>query len=152
MCRDGQKEPAYNAVPMVNISGIGQAQSASGTTRRAGSGSTAFSVAGQGSSVGGPAAAASVAGLDGLLQLQEFEDATTRDRQAKRQGHALLQALGDLQRLLLGGPSEGAALDGALHRLATLVETCPEASDPALAGLVGGILLRARVELARRGR
>ena len=80
--------------------------------------------------------------------LQEFEDAGTRDRQAKRHGQALLQALGELQRLLLGeGP-----LEEALARLSALVETCPEASDPALAGLVGSILLRARVELARRGR
>ena len=103
--------------------------------------------------MGGPAAAAPTAGLDGLLQLQEFEDAATRDRKAKRQGQALLQALTDLQRLLLGGGSlEGARLEGALDRLSALVETCPEASDPALAGLVGGILLRARVELARRGR
>ena len=131
---------------MVNISGIGQAQPALGTTRRAGGGG--FSVSGQGCAVGAPAAAPPTAGLDGLLQLQEFEDAVTRDRHAKRQGQALLQALGDLQRLLLGqGP-----LEEALDRLSALVETCPEAADPALAGLVGGILLRARVELARRGR
>ncbi len=133
---------------MVNISEIRQAHPALGSPRRSAAGGVGFAVSGQGGAVAGPAAAAPAAGLEGLLQLQQFEDAATRDRQAKRHGQALLQALSELQRLLLGdGP-----LEDALGRLSALVETCPEASDPALAGLVGGIMLRARVELARRGR
>ena len=116
--------------------------------RRAAAGGAGFAVAGNGASVTGPAAAAPTAALDGLLQLQAFEDAGARDRQAKRHGQALLQALGELQRALLGeGP-----LDDALAKLAGLAEICPEAADPALASLVGSIMLRARVELARRGR
>ena len=133
---------------MVNVSGINGPSAAIAAPRRQAAAGAGFAVSGGGAAVGGPAAAAPAAALDSLLQLQEFEDATGRDRKAKRHGQALLQGLAELQRLLLG---EG-GLEDALGRLATLVETCPEASDPALAGLVGSITLRARVELARRGR
>ena len=133
---------------MVNISAIGRTQPAVAAPRGAAAGAAGFAVSPEGANVSGLAAAAPAAALDSLLQLQAFEDATTRDRQAKRHGQALLRALGELQRVLLGeGP-----LEDALGRLADLVATCPEAADPGLAGLVGSIMLRARVELARRGR
>ncbi len=133
---------------MVNVFGIGLAQPAAAAPRRQPASGSSFAVAREGASVAGPAATAPTAGLDALLQLQEFEDGTARDRQAKRHGQSLLRALAELQRLLLGdGP-----LEEALGQLSTLVDTCPEAADPALAGLVGSITLRARIELARRGR
>ncbi len=110
--------------------------------------STGFAVASHEPSVGGAAATAPAAPLAGLLQLQEFEDAVTRDRQARRHGHALLRELGELQRLLLGDDK----LDDVLGRLATLTEASPEAADPALASTLAAIVLRARVELARRVR
>ena len=107
-----------------------------------------FAVAEPGPGVAGPAATTATAALDGLLQLQEFDDTATRDRQARRHGHALLQELAELQRSLLGdGP-----LEGVLDRLNSLVETLPLAADPGLAATISAIALRARVELARRGR
>ncbi|WP_277813992.1 hypothetical protein [Acidisphaera rubrifaciens] len=39
----------------------------------------------------------------------------------------------------------------ATERLRTLLEDVPMAADPALAALAAAIVLRARVELARRG-
>ncbi len=85
--------------------------------------------------------------MDGLLLLQQVEDGPTRDRQARRHGRALLEGLGALQRALLGGEDDPAALD----RLAALVAHCPDAADPALRGTLAAVALRARVELARRG-
>ena len=131
---------------MVNVSGIGRAQQAAAPRRTVAS-SAGFAVREQ-EAASGPAATAPTTALEGLLQFQEVEDAPARDRQARRHGQALLRELAELQRLLLGdGP-----LDESLGRLAALVETCPEAADPALAGVVAAVALRAQVELARRGR
>ncbi len=88
--------------------------------------------------------------LGGLLALQEQQPALEhehreRDRRARRQGHAMLAALTDLQRCLtVGDPS------AALDRLVGLVRTMPLAADPVLASLLAAIALRARVEIARR--
>ena len=60
----------------------------------------------------------------------------------------MLAALAELQRALLGGGDDGRAL----QRLAELAAAVPRATDPRLAALVSAIILRVRVELARRQR
>ena len=93
----------------------------------------------------GPAARVSSVAL---LALQEEAVAVASpevaDREARRHGRALLEALAELQRALLANH------DGqALQRLLVLVDQEPQAADPVLARLVGAIRLRARIELAR---
>ncbi len=87
-------------------------------------------------------------GLDALLTLQEeAPDPDARDRAARRRAQDLLQALASLQRALLAD-DESAAV-GALE---ALLRDPPIAADPGLAELAAAVTLRARVELARRGR
>ena len=97
----------------------------------------------------GPGPAACVSSV-ALLALQEGAVAgagsEVADREARRHGRALLEALAELQRALL---SDGGGQ--ALERLLALVELEPQAGDPALARLIGAIRLRARIELARAG-
>ncbi len=94
-------------------------------------------------------AASPPAALDAMLALQEAEAEAARDRNARRHGKALLDALAELQRALL---AESDDQEGpALHRLAALLEAPPDAANPALAGVLRALALRARVELARRG-
>ena len=145
-----KRPPSRSRPPSVPVAATGAdgAPPAAATPGLRRGGGSVFAVAWLGAGVAGPAATAPTAGLDALLHLQEFEDGTAKDRKAKRHGQSLLQALAELQRRLLGG----GPLEEALARLSALVDTCPEAADPALAGLVGSIMLRARIELARRGR
>jgi hypothetical protein len=93
----------------------------------------------------GVAASVPVA-LDSLLALQQVDEPTERDRAAHRRGQALLGALGRFQRLLLedGDPT------AALEQIRSLAEAMPAAADPGLAVAVDLIVLRARIELARR--
>ena len=91
------------------------------------------------------AAAAPVA-LETLLALQQVDDAPEQDRRARGHGQAMLVALGRLQRALLGGGD----LAGSLAELRGLAESVPQAADPALAAAVAQVVLRARIELARR--
>lgn len=73
------------------------------------------------------------------------EDGAARDAEAERRAVAMLDALARLQLARLDGQADAAALE----RLA--VEAEGEAgADPALAAVMAGIALRARVELARR--
>jgi Class II flagellar assembly regulator len=95
----------------------------------------------------GVAASAPVA-LDSLLALQQVDEPTERDRAARRHGQALLAALSRLQRLLLEDGDEAAALE----QIRALAEATPAAADPGLAAAVELVVLRARIELARRGR
>lgn len=83
----------------------------------------------------------------GLLSLQEREDPAARDGAARRRAESILQELHRLQRELLrdGGDTTG------LDRLAALAAG-EEGADPGLREAVRAIVLRARVELARRGR
>ena len=99
---------------------------------------------------GSPAATAALsaaAPLDGLLLLQEADNAPARDRRARKHGRAVLDALARLQLALLGGDPDSAAL----RTLAALLEQAPAADDPALRTMLGAIALRAEVELARAG-
>ena len=93
-----------------------------------------------------PAAAplARPASVDAMLLLQEVADAPERDRQARRHGRALLDALAQLQLALLGDS------EPALSRLAALASHSPQASDPALQAILASIALRTQIELARR--
>ena len=86
-----------------------------------------------------------VAAMPGLLAMQEAGQGTVRDRDARRHGAAMLAALAELQRALLGG-DDGAALE----RLASLVRNAPPPADPALLMVQRAVLVRAAVELARR--
>ncbi len=85
--------------------------------------------------------------LDTLLALQQVDEPTERDRAARRHGHALLGVLGRLQQRLLedGDPA------AVLGQIRALAETTPAAADPGLAAAVDLVVLRARIELARRG-
>jgi hypothetical protein len=94
----------------------------------------------------GVATAAAVS-LDSLLTLQQVDEPTERDRAARRRGQALLGALGRLQLLLL---VEGDPVP-TLAQLRSLAEGAPAAADPALAAAIDQVVLRARIELARRG-
>lgn len=81
-----------------------------------------------------------------LLALQESESGLHQDREARRHGEAVIDELTELQRALLG--ADGPDLD----RLTALVARPISASDPALAGVLRAVRLRAGIELARRGR
>ena len=83
-----------------------------------------------------------------MLLLQEMDAGPARDRQARKHGRAMLDALAALQHALLDGGEDPAALD----RLAALLHHCPEASDPGLRATVAAVALRVHVELARRSR
>ncbi len=112
---------------------------------------------------GTPSAAAAAAGfapgaLASLLAMQEAgpSAATTvaggvRDREARRHGRAVLDALLAWQRGLLRGEPEV----GALRQLASIAGEAEAeaagASDPGLRAVLAEIMLRARVELARYG-
>jgi hypothetical protein len=93
----------------------------------------------------GVAGSASVA-LDSLLALQQVDEPTERDRAAHRHGQALLGALGRLQRLLLDDGDQTQALE----QIRLLAEATPAAADPGLVAALDMVVLRARIELARR--
>jgi Class II flagellar assembly regulator len=101
---------------------------------------------------GSAGAAAPVAALAGLLALQETEPAAARDRVARRHGRAMLAALAAWQRALLGEAAGEAAAGppAALDRLGELLTTVPTAADPGLAAVLDAVVLRCRIELARR--
>ncbi len=90
----------------------------------------------------GPQATASSA----MLTLQELGSETVADREARRHGQDLLAALTALQRALLGGGDDQAVVS----RLTELLAAVPLATDRRLAAMVSAIVVRARVELARR--
>jgi hypothetical protein len=81
-----------------------------------------------------------------ILALQELGGEAPADREARRHGQDMLAALTELQRALLGGDST----DATLRRLGELVTAVPLAADPRLAAMISAIVLRVRVELARR--
>ena len=99
-----------------------------------------------------PASASAVSGiaLGGLLAMQEGAPGSVRDREARRHGRLMLDALRDLQRAFLAAESPHAAAPSPAARLAELAAQPPAADDPALAGILRAIAVRTAVELARR--
>jgi hypothetical protein len=91
-------------------------------------------------------AATHATSLGSVLTLQELGGDTVADREARRHGRDMLATLAELQRALLGNGDDTAAL----RRLAELVLAVPGATDRRLAAMVSAIVLRAKVELARR--
>ncbi len=88
--------------------------------------------------------------LGTMLALQENDEPdAVRDRRARRHGTAILEALGRLQRMLLGAAGSGNEAEIA-GQLASLTEMMPEAADPGLAAILAAVTMRARIELARR--
>ncbi len=70
------------------------------------------------------------------------------DREARRRGRDILDALAAVQKDLLVGVN----LEGALTRLNALADVPFSSSDPGLAGVIAAIRLRARLELIRLAR
>lgn len=88
-------------------------------------------------------AATSEVGMGGMLALQELPGDEVADREARRRGQDLLEALTAMQRGLLGMEESDP------RRLARLAEAVPAADDPGLREAVAAIALRARIEVAR---
>jgi hypothetical protein len=93
-------------------------------------------------------AAATAIGLEGMLALQSVDEAVERDRSARKRGTAMIAALTDLQRAMLGGDDPSAAL----RSLSELAVDTPLADDPKLAAILREVVLRSRVEVALRAR
>jgi hypothetical protein len=132
---------------MAGIEGIGRASptrlGARGPTRASGG----FTVAGEATVASQAAAeAAPPAALASMLSLQEVGVDPAQDREARRHGHEMLAALAALQRALLIGGDDAAAL----QYLAGLAAAVPRAADWGLATIVSAITVRVQVELARR--
>lgn len=85
-------------------------------------------------------------GLDSMLALQAVDEAVERDRAARKRGTAIIAALTKLQRALL--TEEDPSL--ALNALNGLTSDCPLADDPGLGAILRAVVLRSRVEIARR--
>jgi hypothetical protein len=81
-----------------------------------------------------------------MLTIQELGGGAAEDREARRHGQDMLALLAELQRGLLTGSDDGTTLT----RLAELAAAVPRAADPRLAAMVSAIMVRVRVELARR--
>ena len=94
------------------------------------------------------ASTGAVMGLESMLALQSINEAIDRDRAARERGTAMIAALTDLQRAML--TEEDPAL--ALRSLSALAVDGPLADDPELAAVLRAVVLRSRVEVARRGR
>ncbi len=92
-------------------------------------------------------ATAMLADIESMLALQGIED-DPRER-GMRRGNAVLDLLEELKIALLEGDAGG----GRLDRLASLVAEAPEDTGiPGLDDVIAAVDLRARVELAKRGR
>lgn len=133
---------------MVTVSGV-QRGTAGRATRLRAHGGEGFSMPAEGAGGAGESAeigAAAPAALSGMLSLQELGCEPAEDRAARRRGYDLLAALSALQRGLLADGEDSAHLG----RLASLASNVPESADLRLREAVAGLVLRARVELAKR--
>ncbi|MBV9248315.1 MAG: flagellar assembly protein FliX [Acetobacteraceae bacterium] len=138
-----KKEPGF----VTRIEGPGPVGLVSSGRTRVVSGAAGFSVAPDRSNAPNPAVVSSGPVLmAGLLELQETGE-PQRDRGARRHGRALLSALAAVQRSLLGVGEE----EDALGKLSALLREVPATADPGLAIVCASIVLRVRIELARRG-
>jgi hypothetical protein len=87
-------------------------------------------------------------GLETMLSLQAVDPPPERDREARRRGAAMIAALTVLQRAIL----TGGGTDAALRTLNDAAAADQTADDPALRDILRAIILRSRVEMARRER
>ena len=94
------------------------------------------------------AAAAGIYDVAALMALQAVEGPGERRRKAIRRGFDLLDALDGVRLDLLAG----AVAPERLAALVGLLENAPRADDARVDALLEDIELRARVELAKRGR
>jgi len=85
-------------------------------------------------------------GLESMLALQAVDEAAERDRAAHKRGTALIAALARLQRAMLAEEDPSVVLS-ALGELAC---DGPIANDPGLGAILREVVLRSRVEIARR--
>ncbi len=132
---------------MQGIGRLGSIGTAAPARGRARAGAGGFRIAAEGGEEAREAAdAGGVAPASlGLLALQEYGREAERDGAAHRRATDILAELTALQCDMLGGKP----LDAA--RLRRLVESGEAGADPALQELVQGVVLRAQVELVRRG-
>lgn len=117
---------------------------------RGANGGPAFVVENGGGAPRAAAAGATIAAtsIDALLALQAADDPLAERRKQVRRGRSLLDALDALKADLLAGR----AGEGHLNQIMALIGQARAGGDPGLVGLLDDIELRARVELAKRGR
>ncbi len=84
--------------------------------------------------------------LGSILTLQEAGAEAVEDREARRHGQDMLALLAALQRGLLSGVDNVAAL----QQLAELAGSVPRPADRRLAAMISAVVVRVKVELARR--
>ena len=87
-------------------------------------------------------------GLEGMLALQAVGEPSVRDQAARKRGTAIVAALTTLQRAILASDDPAAAL----RALTELSSNPPLADDPGLGAALKALVLRSRVEIARRER
>ncbi len=130
----------------VRASGIGGPGAIARDDNKPGAGR--FSIEDGGAPVGQNARPSSVTsiGLDSMLALQAVDEAAERDRAARKRGNAILAALTRLQRTMLAAEDPSMAL----RDMNDLTSDTPVAEDPGLAAIVRAVVLRSRIEIARR--
>lgn len=128
------------------VAGVSRPSTGSVSSPRRGADGRPFAVKAERTGHTDATVATSSVSVTSLLALQEAESGLHQDREARQHGEAVIDELTELQRALLG--EDGPDLD----RLTALVARPITASDPALAGLLRAVRLRAGIELTRRGR
>jgi hypothetical protein len=138
-----KKEPGVMTV----IEGLGQAGPVQGG-RRVPAAASGFAMPAGTAATAGAERSAEVAPaeLGLLLGLQEWGGAEERDRKALRHGQDMLALLAEMQRQLLAEADPTAVL----ARLAALAGSMPPMADPRLMAVMRAIVIRAKVEIARR--
>jgi hypothetical protein len=90
----------------------------------------------------------STIGVASMLALQAVDEAVERDRPARKRATAIIAVLTRLQRSILAEDDPSSVLDA----LNELTADSPTAADPGLGAIVRAVILRSRIEVARRER
>ncbi len=98
--------------------------------------------------LGTASSAAPLSGINGLLALQEVDDATDRASRGRRRAEDILRQLDDLRHGLLAGGLPRAKL---LELTKAVQSRRGQIDDPHLARILDEVDLRAQVELAKYG-
>lgn len=132
---------------MTVIDGLGRAGPMQGG-RRAAAGMSGFAMPAETAATASAerSAAATPAELGLLLGLQEWGEVEERDRKALQHGQDMLTLLAEMQRLLLMDVDPTTAL----NRMAVLAGSMPPPTDSRLTMVIRQIVIRARIEIARR--